>query len=292
MDDLRKLSDPKRMSAVRRTGLLDTGSEPDFDQLTRMAARLLGAPSAFVTVISDERQFIKSASENGAPSELAGVSQPLSMSFCKHAVAANQPLVVENAREHPVLKDNDAVDAGVIAYAGIPLETEDGQAIGALCVVDSKPRAWSPEDIEGLRALARSAMKLIDERTPAGDGGEGQVGDGLLACVELHLRASDTYARLVRGSKELDFAEEAKARGDLVRTLGGLRDHYNQNASADEELRQAVGRYLQADETRGAATRQFANGEIDLPVLESAIRQHMDSTDYLRLIALNQGADL
>jgi signal transduction protein with GAF and PtsI domain len=225
MTDEPKLSSPGRLRAVRRSGLLDSPPDNEFDRLAALAARLLHAPSAFVTVIAEDRQYLKSAVEEGGESR-GGSSTTLDMSFCKHTVAAREPFIVSDAREHPLVRDNPAVRAGVIAYAGIPLETTDGEAIGALCVVDSRPRDWSRDDIETLRVLARSAMKLIDERSEAtGEGGS----DGeeepqrLIECISHHLRATDFYAHLLSTSKKLDLGAEAAAREEVVRTLRGLR---------------------------------------------------------------------
>jgi GAF domain-containing protein len=90
---------------------------------------------------------------------------PLSQSFCQHAVAAREPLVVGDARLHPVLKTNGAIEKlGVIAYAGIPLIDSDGYALGTLCVADDHPRSWTTKDIEVLTDLAASVLTEIKLR--------------------------------------------------------------------------------------------------------------------------------
>jgi GAF domain-containing protein len=87
---------------------------------------------------------------------------PLSHSFCQYAVASREPLVVSDAREHPVLKDDLAIrDLGVIAYLGIPLVASDGHVLGTLCVIDGKPRSWSSEQVSLLTDLAASAMTEV-----------------------------------------------------------------------------------------------------------------------------------
>src|SRR6188472_1204376 len=136
-----------RLATLGRTGLLDTPAEAPFDRLTRLATRLLKAPVALVSLVDRDRQFFKSCL--GLPEPWASAREsPLTHSFCQHAVAAREPLIVTDAREHPVLRDNLAIrDMGVIAYAGIPLAGPDGHALGTLCVIDSQPRHWTSHQI-------------------------------------------------------------------------------------------------------------------------------------------------
>jgi GAF domain-containing protein len=148
--------DPDRLAALRATGLLDSDPEPGFDRHARLAAQMLNAPIALVSLVDEDRQFFKSG---------LGVEEretPLSHSFCQHAVARREPLVVDDARQHPILKDNPAVrEMGAIAYAGVPLIDPAGHALGTLCVLDSRPRQWSSHQVELLADLAESVMSEI-----------------------------------------------------------------------------------------------------------------------------------
>ncbi|HET7423666.1 MAG TPA: PAS domain S-box protein [Gemmatimonadales bacterium] len=145
-------------------GLLDTPAEEGFDRLTRMAARLLGAPIALITVIADDRQFFKSATGLAEP-WASRRGAPLSHSFCRHVVASGEPLVVEDARRHPLLRPNPAVrDFGWIAYAGVPLVTRQGDVLGALSVIDTMPRLWSERDVALLTDLGACAVSEIELR--------------------------------------------------------------------------------------------------------------------------------
>jgi hypothetical protein len=295
-----ELSDPKRLAAVARTGLLDSERDREFDQLTRLAAKLLATPSAFVTILDEDRQFVKSDSQDGQTGNLAGQSQPLSMSFCKHVVASREPLVVEDAHGHPLVRSNEAIAAGVIAYAGIPLETGDGQAVGALCVVDSKPRRWSGEDLDNLRALARSTMKLIEERAVSqGDWpiAASEPHDLLLAAAVKHMQAADAYNQLVQSPGAIDLKTEADARNNVVQSLADLRSAaekitLSEPADNGSALLSAVEHYLSADEQRLQATLAFTESSIDLPALERIIATQIEAADQLRLEILNFGANL
>jgi signal transduction protein with GAF and PtsI domain len=159
------ITNPARLEVLRRTKLLDTESEEALDQLSRVAARLLDAPLALISLIDENRQFFKSC-VGGLPEPWFRASEtPLSHSLCQYAVASSEPLVVGDARVNPITSSNKAVtDTGVIAYAGIPLIV-DHQAIGTLCVVDSKPREWTDEQVETLRSLAGAVASAISYRT-------------------------------------------------------------------------------------------------------------------------------
>ncbi len=157
------MSAERRQQVLEATDLMDTPAEPGFDRLTRLAAGLLRAPVALVSLVDERHQFWKSARGLGEPwASCRGT--PLSHSFCQHVVHDAAPLVVDDARAHPVLKDNLAIpDLGVIAYAGVPIVVE-GEAIGAFCVIDHEPRAWTPEDVGLLNDLAASVVAEIELR--------------------------------------------------------------------------------------------------------------------------------
>jgi PAS domain S-box-containing protein len=158
------LTRPDRLAALRQTALLDTPSEEGFDRLTRMAARLLGAPTSLISLVTEDRQFFKSAI--GLPEPWASRrSAPVSFSFCSTVAGTGEPLVVEDARRHPLLRHSPAVrELGWVSYAGVPLITREGLALGSFCVVDKMPRLWSERDIALLQDLAASAVTEIDLR--------------------------------------------------------------------------------------------------------------------------------
>ena len=164
-----QLQDSARLDALRRTSLLDSPPEEAFDRLTRLARSILKVPAAYVSLVDGERQFFKSSV--GLPEPWASLRQtPLTHSFCKHTVASGEPLIVSDAREHPLVRDNLAVsELKVVAYAGIPLKTADGLTLGSFCVVDARPRVWTDEDLSVLRNLAASAMTEIGTRRLAQD---------------------------------------------------------------------------------------------------------------------------
>lgn len=158
----RTISNPARLAALRELALLDSPAEEGFDRLTHLAARVLGVPIALVSLVEEDRQFFKSS---------VGLAEPLatrremllSHSFCQHVVAWGQPFLVEDARTHPLVQNIPSVsEGGAIAYAGYPLVTPEGHTLGSLGVVDTRPRAWSVEEIDILRQLAASVMAEIE----------------------------------------------------------------------------------------------------------------------------------
>ena len=164
-----QLDDPARLAALKRTSLLGTPTEAAFDRLTRLAAFVLRAPVAIVTLLDGERAFLKSCF--GVPEPLASERRtPVSHSFCKLAVESGEPCCVADGRKDPRVRDNALVSAlGLVAYAGVPLTTSDGFNLGTLCVLDSRPRAWTPDELEALRSLAASVMTEIGMRGLASD---------------------------------------------------------------------------------------------------------------------------
>lgn len=153
-DSLLSGGEQERLAALHRSGQLDTPPEAAFDRVVHLAARVLGVPVALISLVEPHRQFFKSAV--GLPEPVASRREmPLSHSFCRHVVAAEAPLVVEDAREYPLVRDNPAVrDLRAVAYLGVPLRAPTGEVLGSLCAIDHEPRAWSAEDEQTLGELA------------------------------------------------------------------------------------------------------------------------------------------
>lgn len=153
-----------RLAVLKQLELLDTPAEESFDRLTWLASQITNSPISLVSLVDVNRQFFKS--QVGLPEPLAAIRQtPLSHSFCMHVVANSAPLVVEDARKHPILKDNLAIpDLGVIGYLGIPLITKDGTALGSFCIIDTFPRVWTEREIKIMHRLASMVMTEIELR--------------------------------------------------------------------------------------------------------------------------------
>lgn len=161
---LEAIRDGARLAALRDLELLDAAPVEAVDRLTRLATELLGVPVSLVSLVDEDRQFFLSG--QGLPASLAGAREtPLSHSFCKHVVARRENMIVKDAREEDLFRDNPAVrDLDVIAYAGVPLILEGGAAVGALCAIDSGARDWTQREVALLEDLASAVKTFLDLR--------------------------------------------------------------------------------------------------------------------------------
>ena len=127
------LTDPERLRALAESGLT---ARPDaiMDGIAQRVQQRLGVPVALVSLVQAERQVFPGMV--GLPAPFAGSrATPLSHSFCQHVVETAQPLVIADARTHPLVRRNLAVvDLGVVAYAGMPLTDGGGLVLGSLCL--------------------------------------------------------------------------------------------------------------------------------------------------------------
>ncbi len=156
------VTDPRRLSAVRASGLLDSPPEEAFDRLTALAATLLGARFAFLTAVDDRRSFWKSTF--GLPPGSAR-QNTVEESFCRYVIESGEPLIVEDAANHPVTRENPSIESmGVAAWAGFPVRMRDGRVLGSFCVVAEAPREWTEEDVVVLQALAAAARSEVHLR--------------------------------------------------------------------------------------------------------------------------------
>ena len=160
-DELAGLTSPKRLQALHATGLLDTPAEEPFDRLTQLVCRVLRVPVSLVSLVDADRQFFKS--QRGLPEPWAQARETLlSHSFCQHVVLRQEPLIIEDARNDPLVCENLAIpDLGVAAYLGVPLATPEGHVLGSLCAIDTEPRAWSDDDLLTLQDIAQAVMGEI-----------------------------------------------------------------------------------------------------------------------------------
>jgi signal transduction histidine kinase len=153
-------NETERLQALRSYGILDTPTEPAFDDITRIASYVCQAPISVVTLIDQGRQWFKS--EIG----LGTRETPLNQSICAHAILEHSFLEVPDTTRDPRFAGNPLVTGPprLRFYAGALLRTPDGLPIGTICVLDHKPRRLTKEQREVLAALARQVMSQLELR--------------------------------------------------------------------------------------------------------------------------------
>lgn len=189
-----------RLAALRAYRILDTEPEKAFDDLVLLASQICEAPIAAISLIDRNRQWFKA--RVGLPVQ----ETDRDVSFCTHAIQQSDVMEVPDALRDKRFRNNPFVVAEprIRFYTGAPLVTQEGHALGTLCVIDKKPRRLSPDQIESLRALQRQVVAQLELRRSL---------DELRRALDERDRAERDQERLL---------DELRTSLDNVRKLGGL----------------------------------------------------------------------
>ena len=157
-------SDEQRVAALERLGILDSQTNEYFEGVTQLAMTIFGMPGAFISLIDRDRQWLKASTGFCTPGDSR------EHSFCTHTIQGGEVLVVEDTHDDPRFRDNPMVTGPdkIRFYAGAPLLTRDGFAIGALCVIDQAPRRLDQAQRSKLQGLASLVMSHIELRRAVG----------------------------------------------------------------------------------------------------------------------------
>ncbi|GAA2505312.1 GAF domain-containing sensor histidine kinase [Winogradskya humida] len=232
-----------RLAALYELDILDSEPEKDFDDIVALASTVCGVPMSLVSLLDADRQWFKAS----VGTDLTETARDIS--FCSHAILGKDLLVVPDATQDPRFADNPTVsdDGGIRFYAGAPLLTTDGYALGSLCVVDSQPRRLDLEQLQALRALARQVTSQLELRryasALANTTARLQVlerhKDELAYLVGGELRSSLRLMRSYladlgdKGTHDLELADLlGRATSAHVRGFSELLDHLNSMAEA------------------------------------------------------------
>jgi len=147
----------KRLALLAACHIIYTPAEQAFDDVARLAADLCGTEIALITLVDSDYQWFKAR----VGVELVGV--PRDLSFCGHCIVGHHPLIVEDTLRDRRFADNPLVtgDPHIRFYAGVPLEIEQGSAVGALSVADRSPRTLTERQLESLRRLAKQIAREL-----------------------------------------------------------------------------------------------------------------------------------
>jgi GAF domain-containing protein len=153
-------SDGTRVAVLQKYAILDTEPEQAFDDLTLLASYVCKTPIALISLVDEDRQWFKSKvgmSVSETPREIA---------FCSIAIQQSDVMVVPDTLQDERFRDNPLVVSApkIRFYAGAPLITEEGYALGTLCVIDKTPREFGPDQKEALQALSRLVLAQLEFR--------------------------------------------------------------------------------------------------------------------------------
>ncbi|MEI6159785.1 MAG: GAF domain-containing protein [Roseococcus sp.] len=216
---------------MQRYRLLDTPPEERFDDIVAVAARLLGTPIALLSLIDERRQWFKAKVGLDVP------ETPRDLAFCNHAIRTGETLIVPDATKDPRFINNPLVtdDPGIRFYAGAPLITPDGHALGTVCVIDVKERQdFGAEEQQALEALSRLVVDHLELRRQA------------MLNAEMTQRAALREKILVLTAEAPDFDSAIRIGSEvLLETTGALFCHVFRLSSGQERIHfvNGAGRY-------------------------------------------------
>ncbi len=164
MDPATILDDHARLQEIVDLDLLSDDVDLILNELAAEAAAHFDLPLGFVSVVLDETQHL--AAQHGLDNYIgASRGTPVEWSYCQYSVRQRDAFVVEDSSEHELVKESPITKYdGLRCYAGIPLITSKGHAIGSFCVAGAEHRSFDDEEIEELRGYAGRAMERIEAR--------------------------------------------------------------------------------------------------------------------------------
>jgi len=197
-------NEAKRLKVLWQYEVLDTVPEELFDDLTELAAQICEAPIALISLVDEKRQWFKSR----VGTTVSETSRDIS--FCAYAITQNDLFIVPDALRDERFARSPLVtsDPKIRFYAGAPLITPDGHALGTLCVIDKVPRELRLEQKQALRILARHVVSQLELRRRSRE----------LAAAREERQASEAELERLR-------AELAKARRELARCKASKLSH-------------------------------------------------------------------
>jgi adenylate cyclase len=155
-------NESQRLAALRALEILDTAPEIAYDEIAALAAQICGCPVAYISFIDDDRRWLKA--KYGLPIDV--VEAPRETAVCSTTICGIDVLVVPDMTQDPRFDRSPMVvgDPRCRFYCGMPLITDEGYALGTLCVMDFEPRQVTFEQIESMRRLSRQVLAQLELR--------------------------------------------------------------------------------------------------------------------------------
>jgi len=187
----------QRIKILWQYDVLDTMPEQVFDDLTSLAALICDAPVSLITLVDEDRQWFKAK----VGVRLGETSRDVSM--CAHAILQKDLFIVPDATKDKRFRDNPLVVAApkIRFYAGAPLISPEGCALGTLCVIDQKPRQMTTGQQEALRVLARIIMTQLNFRRQTREAGPSRADYEQMKCDLKKATAQNARQKRVKKSK-------------------------------------------------------------------------------------------
>ncbi len=210
----------ERVAELKEYHILDTVPEAAFDEITELAAEILQCPASFIEFMDGDRQWFKS--KYGLPDEY--IETPRDIAVCSHTICQSDLLYVPDLSKDERFADNPFVNSApnVRFYAGMPLITPAGHAIGTLCTVDFEKKELSINQQEALRRLSRQVVTQLELRR------------ALLEMNDAIKRRDDMYTELQSEREKTDSLMEKilpKAIAEEIKNNGKVAPRYFDEAS-------------------------------------------------------------
>ena len=155
------INEKQRLEALYSYQLFDGVGQSDFNAIVKLASKICDTPISLITLVTPDKQIFT------AKVGLEADETDRNVAFCAHAILSpNEPLVVPNAKEDDRFRNNPLVtgDPNIVFYTGIPLTTRDGFGLGTLCVIDTKKRELTADQLDSLDILSKQVVRLFELR--------------------------------------------------------------------------------------------------------------------------------
>lgn len=262
-----------RLAALRELNILDTLPEQAYDDITLLASQVCETPIALMTLVDETRQWFKSK----VGTDLAGNSREIS--FCSHAILRpDEMLLVPDTTLDERFVDNPlTTEAGIRSYAGVPLTTSSGHALGTLCVLHQEPHRLSDDQQRGLRALSRQVIVQLElRRTIAELEAVASARDRYERELEDSRRRLEEQIAIVSRQSITDELTDLPNRRALIDRLGGEAERARRHGTAYSVAMIDVDGFKAFNDTFGHAA-----GDRALRTLSDILRAETRASDLV-----------